>query len=366
MATPAQIEANRNNARKSTGPRTPEGKSRTRFNRLEHGLRAEEVVLPGEDPAAFEAERRAWFDDWKPTSHTRAVLVERAAAASWRLRRCVRAEAARLRARAEDAVRDHDRDAADLVDGAVDDLIDDPVRTLRNLRDDPAGLDRLVALCDGLLAVATPDAWRDRDGHHGLFLSLRGQYADADPEDLDGPGEASHRLSASHGRKAGRRDRLDPAEALRLAGEVGAELGGLRAGFAAERSRWPSAADLRARAEAEALCDDSAEGQRAHRYEMAHERSLRAAIKGLIDLEKSGADVTEPKGEPEAPAETPVTPPTPVAPTEANPETPEGSEAPSEADPGSEEGAPATIEATEDDRRGPIGDLGVPDIHVRL
>ena len=41
----------------------------------------------------FQAELKGWRDDWRPGSHTAAVLVERAAVASWRLRRCVRAEA---------------------------------------------------------------------------------------------------------------------------------------------------------------------------------------------------------------------------------------------------------------------------------
>ena len=65
MATREQIEANRKNAKKSTGPRDTD---RTRFNGLKHGLRAEQVVLPGEDPAAFRAEVEAWFDDWRPRS----------------------------------------------------------------------------------------------------------------------------------------------------------------------------------------------------------------------------------------------------------------------------------------------------------
>src|SRR5438270_14079394 len=91
-----RIASNRQNAKNSTGPKTAAGKAKSRLNAVKHGLRAEQVILPGEDPQAFEAERQAWADDWQPRSHTRAVLVERAAVASWRLRRCVRIEAARL------------------------------------------------------------------------------------------------------------------------------------------------------------------------------------------------------------------------------------------------------------------------------
>ena len=55
MATPAQITANRANAQKSTGPRSAEGKSASRFNALKHGIDAASIVIPGEDPAEYEA-----------------------------------------------------------------------------------------------------------------------------------------------------------------------------------------------------------------------------------------------------------------------------------------------------------------------
>jgi hypothetical protein len=54
MATIKQIRANRRNAQKATGPKTPEGKERTRFNALVQGLRAESAVIPGEDQARFD------------------------------------------------------------------------------------------------------------------------------------------------------------------------------------------------------------------------------------------------------------------------------------------------------------------------
>src|SRR5438034_1241699 len=60
MATQAQITANRANALKSTGPRSPEGKSASRFNALKHGLDADSLVLARReaetaDEAALEA-----------------------------------------------------------------------------------------------------------------------------------------------------------------------------------------------------------------------------------------------------------------------------------------------------------------------
>src|SRR5947208_14508494 len=101
MTSPAQIAANRRNAQKSTGPRDT---SRTRFNGLTHGLCAVNPVIPGERQADFDAERGAWFGDWQPITHTRAVLAERAAVANWKLKRALRIENARLAEMAEDAL----------------------------------------------------------------------------------------------------------------------------------------------------------------------------------------------------------------------------------------------------------------------
>lgn len=52
MATEKQIQANRNNAKKSTGPRTEKGKARVSQNALKHGLLARDAILPGEGHAA--------------------------------------------------------------------------------------------------------------------------------------------------------------------------------------------------------------------------------------------------------------------------------------------------------------------------
>ena len=48
LATKRQIAANRRNARKSAGPKTPQGKATASMNALRHGLRARKVVIPGE------------------------------------------------------------------------------------------------------------------------------------------------------------------------------------------------------------------------------------------------------------------------------------------------------------------------------
>ena len=93
-----QVEANRRNAKNSTGPKTPEGKHASRFNALKHGLRAREVIVPGEeDPAEFEALLRELRDDWGPEGHTELLLVEQIGVVEWRLRRVHRAELGEIR-----------------------------------------------------------------------------------------------------------------------------------------------------------------------------------------------------------------------------------------------------------------------------
>jgi hypothetical protein len=87
MATEKQIEANRRNALRSTGPRTPEGKAVVRLNSLRHGLRADTIVLPGENIEEFEQLRAAMEAEWQPRTPTQRELVEDLAVARWKLRR---------------------------------------------------------------------------------------------------------------------------------------------------------------------------------------------------------------------------------------------------------------------------------------
>jgi hypothetical protein len=88
-----QARANRQNARKSTGPKTPEGKSAVRLNAVTHGLLAQEVVLPGEDEAALKELSEQLLAERRPVGVLEIVCVEESIAAVWRLRRLRRVEA---------------------------------------------------------------------------------------------------------------------------------------------------------------------------------------------------------------------------------------------------------------------------------
>ena len=93
MATPAQIEANRRNARKSTGPSSAAGKAVTRFNGLKTGIHAESQVIPGEDPAELEALAANYREQFQPATPLEFFLVDAIVNGDWQLRRLRKLEA---------------------------------------------------------------------------------------------------------------------------------------------------------------------------------------------------------------------------------------------------------------------------------
>jgi hypothetical protein len=105
MATQAQINANRLNAQKSTGPRSVEGKTSTRFNALKSGINALSLVIPGENPEDFEALTRSFHEQFRPVNPLEAHFVETLARCSWTSRRLRVIEAQTINAmlREEDA-----------------------------------------------------------------------------------------------------------------------------------------------------------------------------------------------------------------------------------------------------------------------
>ena len=92
MATLKQFEANRRNAQKSTGPKTPEGKAAVSMNALRHGLRARTVVLPGENREEFTQLCDDLEIEWHPQSRTEQFYVEQMAVSQWKLTRMEVAE----------------------------------------------------------------------------------------------------------------------------------------------------------------------------------------------------------------------------------------------------------------------------------
>ena len=92
MTSYRQIEANRRNALKSTGPKTEAGKQASRCNALRHGLTAETVIGALEDAEDYEAFEAAITADYDAQSAVERELVLRLASILWRLRRATTME----------------------------------------------------------------------------------------------------------------------------------------------------------------------------------------------------------------------------------------------------------------------------------
>ena len=97
MASPAQVLANRQNSLHSTGPVSPKGKAASSSNSYRHGLTSKQIVLPGEDPAEYDALHESLHKQYAPANETERTLVEEVAAGSWRLARARRHETAILK-----------------------------------------------------------------------------------------------------------------------------------------------------------------------------------------------------------------------------------------------------------------------------
>ena len=92
MTSLRQFEANRRNALRSTGPKTGEGKRRSRLNAVRHGLTAETVVAHLEDPEDYKAFEATIIADYCAETAVARELVLRLASLLWRLRRATAIE----------------------------------------------------------------------------------------------------------------------------------------------------------------------------------------------------------------------------------------------------------------------------------
>jgi hypothetical protein len=90
MTTEAKIIANRRNAQKSTGPRTPQGKALASQNSLKHGLSARQAVIGLESREEFDLYRQQFLEELSPQTPVESMLAERIVTLSWRLKRSLR------------------------------------------------------------------------------------------------------------------------------------------------------------------------------------------------------------------------------------------------------------------------------------
>ena len=116
MPTKAQIAANRRNAQRSTGPKTPEGKARSAQNALKHGIRAQAIIssqieLLNEDAQEFADLVQSLVDDLQPEGAVEEMCVETIAISLWRLRRIVHAELGHIELQQENIPKPNDNPA---------------------------------------------------------------------------------------------------------------------------------------------------------------------------------------------------------------------------------------------------------------
>jgi hypothetical protein len=89
-AASIRAETNRANSQNSTGPRTPEGKLASSRNSFKHGLASAQLIIPGEDPAAFDALLTDLLAEHQPANPTEQLLVLEMAQSYWLTQRAIR------------------------------------------------------------------------------------------------------------------------------------------------------------------------------------------------------------------------------------------------------------------------------------
>ena len=288
IASDARVNANRLNALKSTGPRTAEGKERSRCNAVKHGLTGEGVALSIEDAAAVEARFVGFRADYRPTTEAGTALVHRAALLSIRLERSAVREAAAISVNVRAAEADFDEARETTVDDLFAMLDENPGRAVRRLSRMPEGVDRLLdAWADLREDVAVGDGSRWTDDHSAMAILLTGRkvggFGVARVEALGMAiggdfsllgGEDGAGLDASGRKDWARRAMVEliDATAMKLMAHR-------------ETLDFEAIEADRAGAAARALFDPSKEATLARKYEAAAEREMHRAIREMKEIE---------------------------------------------------------------------------------
>jgi hypothetical protein len=170
MATERQIEANRKNATRSTGP-SPEARSRTRFNATKHGMAGELAEVEAARSPEFEDRRARWAADQNPVGEAGHWALDRAVAASLRIERCERAVDGLVAGAQQRARLAWDEDRAVEAATILGRLSRDPVLASRQLQTTFAGVGLLLEAWLGLLgALQGGSDWSESEVSRALDL----------------------------------------------------------------------------------------------------------------------------------------------------------------------------------------------------
>ncbi len=292
----AQLESNRRNAQRSTGPRTPQGRSKSRRNGLKHGLTGQGIVLPSED--AEELDRR--FDtleaEMKPNSELARQLVLRVALMTVKLDRSAEHEAKALAFRMRKAQAEFDDARLAEVEKYYSWIAAEPATNARRLRNSPEGIDRLIGAIEELRSdLAHPQGmrwgWKQCDHLHHLMGRRR----------TDVPVSRARALTEA---TAGNFEYLDKTDGaglekldrqlwalgtlVGLVDEEIAKLKALREGLDLEGLELD-----RSEAAARAMFDASPEAVLARKYEASNERGLYRALREFRQIQAQIPQVEE-------------------------------------------------------------------------
>ncbi len=310
-ATAAQVAANRRNAARSTGPRTPEGKERSRANSCRDGLTGEGVVLPPAEAEAVAERARLLEAELRPSTELGRILVRRVALLSRRMERSGDRELVATDRRVRSAMLDRDEARIAELDDLFGRIEAEPALVVRRLGRTAAGVDRLiggwVALLDDLDGDAGP-IWTPRHGRRAEALAGRevGALPTSDFARWQGAADrGTAPLSDAEAEDVGDRP-VRPWALARIANRIALEierLGRVRAELARDNPDLGPDAD-RAEAEALASFDPSREATLARRYEADAERGMYRALREFRAIE-AAAEIARPDPEP-APAPGPA------------------------------------------------------------
>jgi len=291
--SPAQLAANRSNAAKSTGPKTPEGKAISRRNGLKHGLTGAGIALPDEDAAEVERRFARYEAELNPKTELGRDLAMRAATLAVRLERCHRNEAARLGLAVDSALKVYDDARMTEVERLLDAIEKDPITNARRLQATPEGVEHTIrgwqALADDL---AQTDVRLWSTGHRERAEALMGRRP------LDFPRSRIYVLSQALWfdfslLEPGEGEGLDDFGKYEYARQrMAALVAGRIEALTGYRARMDHAAAERARAGAadRALFDTAPEAILARKYEAATERSLFRTLREFREVEAAASE----------------------------------------------------------------------------
>ncbi|RUL82215.1 hypothetical protein [Tautonia sociabilis] len=294
-----RIEANRRNAQRSTGPRTDEGKARSRANGLRHGMAAE-VLVPEEDRVAYEQVLERWRREAGPDNVVEEHLIQRAAVLSVRLDRIERANQEAREAAAREAVARWYRRKQAAARKMGQRLMLDPVNVIEELEATAFGCDWLIRHWRRLDSqIRLGSRWDGRDraqamAMFGLPGGPPGPDAGEDAKTLwtlavsvgyaepSAFGASALRVASSEAENAPAQTDPDAIRAA-LRAVIARQIERLRA-LRDASWREVEGPERAAVARLAAAADTSQEGQLRHRYESSADRACMAAIRLFLNL----------------------------------------------------------------------------------